>query len=126
MEFPEDLKYTKDHEWISVGEDGVATVGITAYAASELGDIVYLDVESVDETIDKDEPFGSIEAVKTVSDLFMPVSGTVVEFNEELEDNPEAINADPYAAWIIKVKDFDADQLGTLMDVNAYKEQLPV
>ncbi|MCL4105835.1 UNVERIFIED_CONTAM: hypothetical protein GTU68_012473 [Idotea baltica] len=125
MEFPEDLKYTADHEWVRVDGDGIATVGITAYAASELGDIVYLDVESVDETLDKEAAFGSIEAVKTVSDLFMPVSGTVTEFNEALEDAPETVNGDCYGeGWIIKISLGSPEELEGLMDVAAYKETI--
>lgn len=125
MEFPEDLKYTKDHEWLRVNDDNTATVGITAYATSELGDIVYLDVESVDETLDQHDAFGSIEAVKTVSDLFMPVSGTVTEFNEALEDDPELVNNDPYGeGWLIKISISDPDQVAELMDVATYKEQI--
>lgn len=125
MEFPDDLKYTQDHEWVRVDGDGNVTVGITAYAASELGDIVYLDVESVDETLDKEETFGSIEAVKTVSDLFMPLSGTVTEFNEALEDTPEIVNADCYGeGWIIKMSLSSPDELEGLMDVAAYKETI--
>ena len=103
MNFPDDLFYTKDHEWVRVdGSD--ATVGITEFAQSELGDIVYVDVESLDDHVEKDDVFGSVEAVKTVSDLFMPVSGTVTAFNEGLEDNPESVNDDPYGeGWLIKI-----------------------
>jgi|GEM_PF-2973 len=125
MEFPEDLKYTQDHEWVRVGDDGTATVGITAYAASELGDIVYLDIESVDETLGQNDPFGSIEAVKTVSDLFMPISGTVTEFNEALEDAPETVNEDCYGeGWIIKMTIGSEEELSGLMDAAAYKETI--
>lgn len=125
MEFPDDLKYTADHEWVRVNDDNTATVGITAFATSELGDIVYLDVESVDETLAKEEAFGSIEAVKTVSDLFMPISGTVTEFNEALEDEPETVNSDPYGdGWLIKIAISDASELESLMDVAAYKESI--
>lgn len=125
MEFPEDLKYTPDHEWLRIHDDNTATVGITAYATSELGDIVYLDVESVDETLAKEEAFGSIEAVKTVSDLFMPVDGTVLEFNEVLSDEPELVNADPYGAgWLIKIELTDPSQVESLLDVAAYREQI--
>ena len=111
MNLPENLKYTKDHEWLKI-EDGVATVGITEFAQGELGDIVYVDIESVDETIDKDEVFGSVEAVKTVSDLFMPLSGEVIAFNENLEDTPEKVNSDPYGdGWLIEMEltNFDAE-----------------
>jgi len=122
MNLPENLKYTKDHEWIKI-EDGVATVGITEFAQGELGDIVYVDIESVDETIDKDEVFGSVEAVKTVSDLFMPLSGEVIAFNENLEDTPEKVNSDPYGdGWMIKIKISDNSQIGDLLDAAAYKE----
>ena len=124
MEFPEDLKYTKDHEWIRV-EGDVATVGITAYAASELGDIVYLDIESVDETLDENAVFGSVEAVKTVSDLFMPVSGTVTEWNEALEDAPETVNTDPYGeGWLIKIAISNPGELDELMDAATYQESI--
>ena len=102
MNIPENLKYTKDHEWISIEED-IATVGITDYAQRELGDIVYIEVESLNQKLNKEEIFGSVEAVKTVSDLFMPVSGEVIEFNNDLNNNPEAVNNDPYnEGWIIK------------------------
>ena len=125
MEFPDDLKYTKDHEWIRVHDDNTATVGITAFATSELGDIVYLDVESVDETIEQDGTFGSIEAVKTVSDLFMPVSGKVLEFNEALEDAPETVNDDPYGeGWIIKLELTNPEELDELADSPAYQEMI--
>ena len=122
MNVPENLKYTKDHEWIKI-EDGVATVGITDFAQGELGDIVYVDIESVDETIDRNEVFGSVEAVKTVSDLFMPLSGEVIEFNESLEDTPEKVNSDPFGdGWMIKIKISDNSQLDDLLDAAAYKE----
>ncbi len=122
MNLPENLKYTKDHEWIKI-EDGIATVGITEFAQGELGDIVYVDVESVDETIDQNEVFGSVEAVKTVSDLFMPLSGEVIAFNEDLEDTPEKVNSDPYGdGWIIKIKISDNSQIDDLIDAAAYKE----
>ena len=122
MNIPENLKFTKDHEWIKVDGD-VATIGITDFAQSELGDIVFVDVETLDETIEKDEVFGSVEAVKTVSDLFMPVTGEVIEFNEELEDTPEKINTNPYdEGWIIKVKISDISQIEDLLDAAAYKE----
>ena len=122
MNLPENLKYTKDHEWIKI-EDGIATVGITEFAQGELGDIVYVDVESVDETIDQNEVFGSVEAVKTVSDLFMPLSGEVIAFNEDLEDTPEKVNSDPYGdGWMIKIKISDNSQIDDLLDAAAYKE----
>ena len=122
MNFPENLKYSKDHEWILVDGDK-ATIGITDFAQSELGEIVYVDVESEGETIDKNEVFGSIEAVKTVSDLIIPVTGEVLEFNEELEDSPELVNSDPYGeGWIIKITVEDAADLDDLLDAAAYKE----
>jgi len=122
MNIPENFKYTKDHEWISIDGD-VATVGITCFAQGELGDIVYVDVETVDETIDKDEVFGSVEAVKTVSDLFMPLSGEVIEFNEALEDAPEKVNTDPYGdGWMIKIKISNNSEIDNLLDAAAYKE----
>ncbi|MEN8185736.1 MAG: glycine cleavage system protein GcvH [Bacteroidota bacterium] len=122
MNIPENLKYTKDHEWISI-EGDVATIGITAFAQGELGDIVYVDVDTVDETLDQEEVFGSVEAVKTVSDLFMPLSGEIAEFNETLEDTPEKINSDPYGdGWIIKIKISDAGQVESLLDATGYKE----
>jgi glycine cleavage system H protein len=121
MSIPQDLKYSKDHEWVRV-EGDTATVGITDYAQKELGDIVYVDVDSVGETLDAEAVFGSIEAVKTVSDLFMPVSGEILELNEELESNPELINSDPYGdAWIIKVKITNPSDLDHLLDAEAYR-----
>jgi glycine cleavage system H protein len=122
MNIPDNLKYTQDHEWVLIDGDTV-TVGITDFAQSELGDIVYVDVDTLDETLAKDEVFGSVEAVKTVSDLLLPVSGEVIEFNEGLEDAPEKINTDPYGdGWIIKVKVVDSSELDTLLDATAYKE----
>ena len=122
MNFPENLKYSKDHEWILVDGDK-ATVGITDFAQSELGEIVYVDVSSEGESVDKDEVFGSIEAVKTVSDLMMPVTGEVLEFNEKLEDAPELVNSDPYGdGWIIKISVADAADLDDLFDAAAYKD----
>ena len=122
MNFPENLKYSKDHEWILVDGDK-ATVGITDFAQSELGEIVYVDVTSEGDTIDKNEVFGSIEAVKTVSDLMMPITGEVVELNEKLEDAPELVNSDPYGdGWIVKISISDAKDLDELLDAAAYKE----
>ncbi len=122
MNIPENLKYTKDHEWISIDGD-IATVGITLFAQGELGDIVYVDVETIDETIERDEVFGSVEAVKTVSDLFMPLSGEIIEFNAALEDAPESVNSDPYGeGWMIKIKLSDNTQIDNLLDAAAYKE----
>lgn len=124
MNIPADLKYTKDHEWIKVDGDTV-TVGITDFAQSELGDIVYVEVETVDESLDQDEVFGSVEAVKTVSDLFLPLTGTVLEFNENLEEEPEKVNEDPYGeGWMIKMKFTNQDELNELMDAEAYKAHI--
>lgn len=121
MNVPADLKYTKDHEWIKIDGD-IATIGITDFAQSELGDIVYVEVETEGETLDSEEVFGSIEAVKTVSDLFMPVSGEVTQLNEEIESNPEVINSDAYGAgWLIKIKMSDPSQLDNLLDAAAYQ-----
>ncbi len=122
MNIPEGLKYTKDHEWIKI-ENDIVTVGITDFAQGELGDIVYVDIETVDETFDQNEVFGSVEAVKTVSDLFMPLTGEIIEFNESLEDTPEKVNSDPYGdGWMIKIKISDNSQLDNLLDASAYKE----
>jgi glycine cleavage system H protein len=122
MNVPEGLKYTKDHEWIKIDGD-IATVGITDFAQGELGDIVYVDIETVDESIDRDEVFGSVEAVKTVSDLFMPLSGEVAELNELLEDAPEKVNTDPYGeGWMIKIKLSDNSEIENLLDAEGYKE----
>jgi glycine cleavage system H protein len=121
MNIPAELKYTKDHEWVKI-EGDIATVGITEFAQSELGDIVYVEIETVGETIAQEEIFGSIEAVKTVSDLFMPISGEILEFNEELDGNPELVNSDPYGAgWMVKVKISDASEIENLLDAEAYK-----
>lgn len=120
MNIPADLKYTKDHEWVRI-EGDVAVVGITDFAQGELGDIVYVEVETVDETLDQDEVFGSVEAVKTVSELFLPLTGEIVSFNEALEDDPETVNTDPYGAgWMIKIKFSDASQLEELLTAEAY------
>ncbi|MCL9808108.1 glycine cleavage system protein GcvH [Flavobacterium luminosum] len=121
MNIPTNLKYTKDHEWVSV-EGDIATIGITDFAQKELGDIVYVEVDTLDQTLSKDEVFGTVEAVKTVSDLFLPLSGEIVEFNEELESNPELVNSDPYgAAWMIKVKISDASEIDSLLSSEDYK-----
>ena len=121
MKIPADLKYTKDHEWIRV-EGALLVIGITDFAQSELGDIVYVDVDTLDDTVAADAVFGSVEAVKTVSDLFMPIAGEVVEFNEALEDTPEMVNTDPYGkGWMIKVKPEDLSQFETLLDADGYK-----
>lgn len=122
MNIPEELKYTKDHEWIKIDGD-IATIGVTDFAQNELGDIVYVDVDTLDETLALEEVFGSVEAVKTVSDLFMPLSGEVIEFNEGLEDAPETVNSDPYGdGWMIKIKMDDSSQLDNLLDAKAYQE----
>jgi len=121
MNIPSELKYTKDHEWISI-EGDVATVGITDFAQSELGDIVYVEVETLDETLDQEEVFGSVEAVKTVSDLFLPLSGEIIAFNEALEDDPEKVNTDPYGeGWMIKIKISDSSQIDGLLSDEDYK-----
>jgi glycine cleavage system H protein len=122
MNIPTELKYTKDHEWVKI-EGDIATIGITHFAQSELGDIVYVEVETVDETLDIEEVFGTVEAVKTVSDLFMPLSGEIIEFNEALEDEPEQVNSDPYGnGWMIKIKLSDTSQLETLLSADDYKD----
>lgn len=122
MNIPSELKYTKDHEWIKI-EGDTAIVGITDFAQGELGDIVYVDVDTLDDHVDKDEVFGSVEAVKTVSDLFMPLTGEVIEFNEELEDEPELVNKDPYGkGWMIKIAIADASEVSDLLDADAYKD----
>ena len=122
MNVPENLKYTKDHEWISIDGD-IATVGITHFAQKELGDIVYVEVETLDQTLGKDEVFGTVEAVKTVSDLFLPLSGEIIEFNDALESTPESVNADPYGAvWMIKVKIENIAEIDTLLSSESYKE----
>ena len=122
MEIKEDLKYTKDHEWIRIDGD-VATVGITDFAQGELGDIVYVEVDTLDETLSKDEVFGTVEAVKTVSDLFLPMSGKIIEFNEALNDNPELVNDSPYGdGWIIRVEVSDVNELEQLLDSKSYSE----
>ena len=124
MNIPQELKYTKDHEWVKV-EGDIATVGITEFAAGELGDIVYVEVETEGESLDREEVFGSVEAVKTVSDLFMPLSGEIVEFNEELESSPETINSDAYGeGWMIKIKMSNTSELEDLLDVDTYKAQI--
>jgi glycine cleavage system H protein len=121
MNVPAELKYTKDHEWIKV-EGDVITVGITDFAQGELGDIVYVEVETLDETLDAEEVFGTVEAVKTVSDLFLPVAGEVIEFNESLEDEPELVNSDAYGAgWMVKVKVTDVSELDNLLSADDYK-----
>ena len=122
MNIPSNLKYTKDHEWVSL-EGDIATVGITDFAQKELGDIVYVEVETLDQTLEKDEVFGTVEAVKTVSDLFLPLSGEIIEFNEELESSPESVNTDPYGAgWMVKVKVSNPSDFDNLLSSDAYKD----
>ncbi len=127
MNVPKDLKYTKEHEWVKVVEDGTVLIGITDFAQSELGEIVYVEVDTLGDELDKEEVFGTVEAVKTTSDLFMPVSGEVLEFNPELDenegDNPAIVNEDPYGkAWIVKVALQNEDQLDELLTAAAYEE----
>tara|TARA_B100000767_G_scaffold114831_1_gene109510 strand:+ start:510 stop:905 length:396 start_codon:yes stop_codon:yes gene_type:complete len=120
MNIPKDLKYTKDHEWVRIDGD-IATIGVTDFAQGELGDIVFVEIESIDETLDTEEVFGSVEAVKTVSDLFMPLAGEVLEFNEALETDPELVNNDPYGeGWMIKIKISDASEVENLLTDEAY------
>lgn len=121
MNIPSELKYTKDHEWVRI-EGDVAVVGITDFAQGELGDIVYVEVETVDEELEREEVFGTVEAVKTVSDLFLPLSGEIIEFNESLEEEPEKVNSDPYGeGWMIKLKITDASEIDDLMSSEEYK-----
>ena len=121
MEFPPELKYTKDHEWVRLEDGNIAVVGITEFAQGELGDIVFIEVETLDEELEAEEVFGTIEAVKTVSDLFLPASGTIIEFNELLNDEPEKVNEDPYGdGWIVKIELNDVSQLDELLDSESY------
>lgn len=120
---PSELKYTKEHEWIRDNADGTATVGITDFAQGELGDIVFVDISTLNEDVSQDASFGTIEAVKTVSELYMPVSGTIVEINDALENDPELVNNDPYGdGWLVKVKMNDSSQISTLLDADAYSQ----
>ena len=120
MKIPEDLRYTKDHEWVRV-EGNVATVGVTDFAQSELGDIVFVEIETLDEELEKEEVFGSVEAVKTVSDLFMPIGGTIIEINENIESSPELVNSDPYGeGWMIKIEINEASDIENLLSAEAY------
>ncbi|WP_282159530.1 glycine cleavage system protein GcvH [Ulvibacterium marinum] len=122
MNIPPELKYTKDHEWVRI-EDNVATVGITDFAQGELGDIVYVEVETLDETLDREEVFGTVEAVKTVSDLFQPLSGEIIAFNESLEDEPEKVNSDPYGeGWMVRIKLSEPSEIEDLLSAGDYKE----
>ena len=122
MNIPQELKYTKDHEWVKI-EGDTATIGVTDFAQGELGDIVYVEVETLDETLEKEEVFGTVEAVKTVSDLFMPLSGEIIEFNDSLEDEPEKVNEDPYGeGWMIKIKLSNPSEADDLLSADEYKE----
>ena len=124
MNVPKDLKYTKDHEWVKI-EGDIAIIGITDFAQGELGDIVYVEVDTLDETLQKEEVFGTVEAVKTVSDLFMPLSGEILEFNESLETNPEKVNEDPYnEGWMIKMKVSDLSEMDDLLSAEDYKNTI--
>lgn len=123
MNFPSDIKYTKDHEWIKLVDGNIALIGITAFAQQELGDIVYVDIASAGKTLNKDEVFGTVEAVKTVSDLFLPADGTVLEVNPVLEKQPELVNTDPYGeGWMIKLQLANTEDIGVLMDAAAYEQ----
>ncbi|CAN5222176.1 glycine cleavage system protein GcvH [soil metagenome] len=122
MNIPQELKYTKDHEWVRI-EGDVATVGVTDFAQGELGDIVYVEVETVGETLEKEEVFGTVEAVKTVSDLFSPLSGEILEFNESLESTPEVVNSDPYGeGWMVKIRISNEDEVSALLSADDYKD----
>ncbi len=124
MNIPKDLKYTDDHEWVRV-EGNVATIGVTDYAQQELGDVVYVDITELDEDLNQKDVFGSVEAVKTVADLFMPVSGKVIELNEDLESSPESVNDDPYGAgWMIKIEMSDTSEVDSLLDAEAYEASI--
>ena len=124
MSVPKNLKYTNDHEWVKI-EDGIATIGITHFAQGELGDIVYVEVDTIGESLDKEEVFGSVEAVKTVSDLFMPISGEIIEFNESLESNPEKVNENPYEnGWMIKIKVSNISELDDLLSPEDYENTI--
>ena len=121
MNIPEELKYTKDHEWVKI-EGDIATVGVTDFAQGELGDIVYVEVETLDETLEREEVFGTVEAVKTVSDLYLPLSGEIIEFNESLEDEPEKVNTDPYGeGWMVKIRFSEASEVDDLLSPEEYK-----
>lgn len=123
MSYPSELKYTKDHEWLRPNSDGTAIVGITEFAQSELGDIVFVEINEIGEELDQDEVFGTVEAVKTVSELFLPVQGTVMEINEKLKDNPELVNEDPYGdGWMVKIKMSNPDDAGTLLSADEYRQ----
>jgi len=122
MNIPQELKYTKDHEWVKI-DGNIATIGVTDFAQGELGDIVYVEVETVGETMEREEVFGTVEAVKTVSDLFLPLAGEIIEFNDSLEDTPEKVNTDPYGdGWMVKIKMSDEDEIAGLMSPEEYKD----
>lgn len=122
MNIPQELKYTKDHEWVKI-DGNIATIGVTDFAQGELGDIVYVEVETVGETMEREEVFGTVEAVKTVSDLFLPLAGEIIEFNESLEDAPEKVNTDPYGdGWMVKLQISDEEEINDLMSPEEYKE----
>ena len=125
MDFPDTLKYTEEHEWIRLEDDGTATIGITDFAQRELGDIVFVELEPEGTELDQDDIFGTVEAVKTVSELYMPVAGTLVALNEALESNPELVNDDPYGdGWMVRIEPDDAGDLDALLDADAYREQV--
>ena len=125
MNFPADLKYTKDHEWLKLNDDNTATIGITDFAQGELGDIVFVDINAVDKDLTAEEVFGTIEAVKTVSDLFMPVAGKIIEVNEALNKNPELVNSDPYGeGWMVKIEVSNPEEINSLADANAYEKMV--
>ena len=126
MDFPQELYYTQDHEWLLISEHSdVCTVGITEFAQAELGDIVYVEVDELDNELNREDLFGTVEAVKTVAELFMPVSGTVIEMNESLDDNPELVNNDPYGeGWLIKIKMSDLSEVSELLSTDAYSEMV--
>jgi len=122
MNIPQELKYTKDHEWVKI-DGNIATIGVTDFAQGELGDIVYVEVETVGETMEREEVFGTVEAVKTVSDLFLPLAGEILEFNQTLEDTPEKVNTDPYGdGWMVKMQITDEDEISSLMTADEYKD----
>ncbi|MEX2403096.1 MAG: glycine cleavage system protein GcvH [Balneolales bacterium] len=123
MNYPDDLKYTREHEWVRKNEDGTATVGVTEFAQSELGDVVFIEVDTIGQNLTKDEVFGTVEAVKTVSDLFMPASGEITELNAKIEDHPELVNEDPYGdGWMVKIKLSDPSELDELMNADDYQK----
>ncbi len=125
MNFPVDLRYTSEHEWLKITEGNIAVIGITDFAQSELGDIVFVEIETLNQTLEANEIFGTVEAVKTVSDLFLPVAGKIIEVNEALQDNPELVNTDPYGeGWMIKLEISDLSSIDALMDVETYQNSI--